>query len=216
VTTTAYIAKGKGDASSTLAQSFNNSRVGDGYREDWRLDISDWKTTTPASLTTGTSPSIGYSSNIMSISWGAGVTSAGVATIKIDGSAADTHAEMQLVTSMSQAGSNDTVTVTATVYAWRNGVGSIGPFTDTRSVTPGNASAEELVFNFSGKTDASGYKLEPGDNMTIQLAPSGNSNDTIVLYGSTWRRARNGGLTKIDDVSGTSHKNHRFYAYPQA
>src|SRR5258705_7189736 len=109
-----HIALGKGDASSTLSQSFNNSRTGDGYREDWALELGDWRSSTYLILTGGTTPIAEISSSQARVRWAASDSAAICASIRIDGSAQEGHSEYQLILVLIQGGTTDAITVVVT------------------------------------------------------------------------------------------------------
>lgn len=180
-----------------LADSFSDA----GYVEDIAMPLANWKTSGLLTLTAGTTPTITVASNKGLITWAAADESATLHAMKLVGQFSNVARRIDLVGTFNRGGIVDgALTMTCRIYAEGGGV-SKGPFTATATLAAQTAQ-QTVTFTCHDEADASGYKLEPGDDIVVYLLPGTHATDSIILSGAVLRIARNASLTlKADRYS---------------
>lgn len=169
-----------------------------GFWKELVFPLGSFRTSAMLTLTGGTTPIIGVTSNQARITWATGDTS----SLQIGGFAMPRHADtceyndartnlgvhMILDATIVQAGTTDNVTFTSTFYARTPGsTTQKGPFTATALATKGTV-ATRLSFAYKATTDANGNKVEPGDIIeSWTLTPSTHGTDAVYLIAASLR-----------------------------
>jgi len=181
-----------------------------GTWNQFTLPLASGKTSAQLTLTGATNPSIGVSSNQSRITWSALDTAAlqfggwtfprNADTCEINSGNTDRGAWLILDAVLTQAGTTDTITMTASFYARTPGSSTQkGPFTATATLTTGSVPTR-TSFAFKVSTDASGNKLEPGDTIeSFTLTPGTHNNDPIYLTALSVRYKGTIGFAKDSD-----------------
>lgn len=162
-----------------------------GFWTEMVIPMGAWRTSAMLTLTGGTTPVVEVSSNTPRVTW----STLDTAALQVGGWSLPRHADtaeenkttnkrgtwFMIDATLNQAGTTDTVTMTCTIYARTPGsTVQKGPFTATATLSANNTYTRKS-FEFRCATDASGYQIEPGDSLSVTLAPSTHSNDPIYL-----------------------------------
>lgn len=189
---------GKGNPQAGINHTIGTGRIGDGYRADYPLQLGSGMVSTGATLGTATTPVRDVNANQARILWAAADEAALMFAFRLPGEFSDTARDLVVVADMLETGGTDTITMTATIYTRKVGGAVQGPFTATAVLTKSGTNPEEVIFNFENAEDASGDKIEPGDDITLTIAPGAHGTDAASLYGASVRLKRNSALTNLD------------------